>query len=123
MKRKPTLRNKFLLVAFIFSTTISLSAQILIEAPAPADNPNLAGNSPWSAICAGVGGFNQYYAKIAWAGNANTANEFILELSNSNGDFTNAAELVKSVTKTTIVQKNLILNLQSRQSQGDKVIK
>ena len=95
MKRKPTLRNKFLLLAFIFLTTISLSAQILIEAPAPADNPNLAGNSPWSAICAGVGGFNQYYAKIAWAGNANTANEFILELSNSNGDFTNAAELVK----------------------------
>ncbi|MGB5666935.1 MAG: gliding motility-associated C-terminal domain-containing protein [Maribacter sp.] len=95
MKREPTFRNKLFILAFTFMAILPLSAQILVDAPEPADNPNLAGNSPWTAICAGVGGFNQYYAKIAWAGNANSANEFILELSDLNGDFTSAAELAR----------------------------
>ncbi len=95
MKIKTLLRTKVFMAIFMFFALLPLSAQILVDPPEPADNPNLAGNSPWTAICAGVGGFNQYYAKIGWAGNANGSNEFILELSDVTGDFTNATELVK----------------------------
>ncbi len=95
MKITALLRTKVLTTTFMIFAFFPISAQILVDAPQPADNPNLAGNSPWTAICAGVGGFNQYYAKISWAGNANSSNEFILELSNITGDFTNATELVK----------------------------
>ncbi|MGB5498930.1 MAG: gliding motility-associated C-terminal domain-containing protein, partial [Maribacter sp.] len=94
MKRTSKFRLQMFLVAFSLLALAPLSAQILVNAPEPADNPNLAGNSPWTAICAGVGGFNEYYAKISWAGNANSSNEFILELSDATGDFTNAVELV-----------------------------
>lgn len=94
MKRTSKFHIQMFLVAFSLLTLAPLSAQILVNAPEPADNPNLAGNSPWTAICAGVGGFNEYYAKISWAGNANGPNEFVLELSDATGDFTNAVELV-----------------------------
>jgi hypothetical protein len=95
MKIKTLLRTKVFTATFMFFALLPLSAQILVDPPEPADNPNLAGNSPWTAICAGVGGFNQYYAKIGWAGNANSSNEFILELSDVTGNFTNASELAK----------------------------
>ena len=71
-------------------------SQIAIRPPEPAANPNLGGNSPWNAICAGVNGFNQYYATVGWAGTANADNEFILELSDANGDFTNALEVARA---------------------------
>ena len=95
MKAKKMFRTKLLLATFMLLGIFPLSAQILVNAPEPADNPNLAGNSPWTAICAGVGGFNEYYINISWAGTANSANEFILELSDANGDFTNAVELLR----------------------------
>jgi len=93
MKRTSKFLIQMFLVAFSLLSLAPLSAQILVNVPEPADNPNLAGNSPWTAICAGVGGFNQYFAKISWAGNANGPNEFILELSDATGNFTNAVEL------------------------------
>lgn len=95
MKLTSKFHIQMFLVAFSLLAIAPLSAQILVNAPEPADNPNLAGNSPWTAICAGVGGFNEYYAKISWAGTTNSANEFILELSDASGDFTNAVELVR----------------------------
>ncbi len=80
---------------------VQLSAQaIVINAPMPADNPNLAGNSPWPAICAGNGGFNEYFVNIKWAGTANAGNEFILELSDAAGSFSSASTLL------TITDKN-----------------
>ena len=89
---------------FLLSTTVllfsclQLSAQaIVINAPEPADNPNLAGNSAWTAICAGNGGFNEYFVNITWAGTANSGNEFILELSDAAGNF-DAAVTLKTIT-------------------------
>ncbi|WP_051554625.1 T9SS type B sorting domain-containing protein [Maribacter antarcticus] len=80
---------------------VQLSAQaIVVNAPAPADNPNLAGNSPWPAICAGNGGFNEYFVNISWAGTTNTGNEFILELSDAAGNF------AAPTTLSTITNKN-----------------
>ncbi|WP_405411580.1 gliding motility-associated C-terminal domain-containing protein [Maribacter sp. Asnod1-A12] len=71
-----------------------LTAQaIVINAPEPADNPNLSGSTPWSAVCAGSGGFNEYFVNITWIGTANAGNEFILELSDASGSFSNAQTL------------------------------
>lgn len=83
---------------FILFGVVQMTAQaLLINAPEPADNPNLGGNSPWTAICAGNGGFNEYFVNITWAGTANAGNQFILELSDASGNFANAQTL-KTIT-------------------------
>ncbi len=100
MKNYPKI---YILTAFlVLFTATQLSAQaIVINAPAPADNPNLAGNSPWPAICAGNGGFNEYYVNITWAGTANSGNEFILELSDASGSFSAPETLVTITDQNT----------------------
>ncbi|MFD0799702.1 gliding motility-associated C-terminal domain-containing protein [Maribacter chungangensis] len=88
----------FLLLFIAFQA----SAQaIVINAPVPADNPNLAGNSPWPAICAGNGGFNEYFVNITWAGTANAGNEFILELSDASGSFASPETLATITDQNT----------------------
>ncbi len=99
MKNYPKIYS--LTTLLLLCTIVQLSAQaIVINAPAPADNPNLAGNSPWPAICAGNGGFNEYFVNIAWAGTTNAGNEFILELSDASGSF------AAPTTLTTITDQN-----------------
>lgn len=94
-------KNYIFSAILMFFGVIQLTAQaIVINAPQPADNPNLAGNSPWTAICAGNGGFNEYFINITWAGTANTGNQFILELSDGSGSFVNPQTL------QTITDKN-----------------
>ena len=85
----------YILTAFLLMLgAVQASAQaIVVNAPEPADNPNLAGNSPWPAICAGNGGFNEYFVNITWAGTANAGNQFILELSDAGGSFATATTL------------------------------
>ncbi|MCJ7466580.1 MAG: gliding motility-associated C-terminal domain-containing protein [Maribacter sp.] len=83
----------FTLVMLLFAVSNSSAQSIVLNAPQPADNPNLPGNSPWSAICAGNAGFNEFYANITWAGTANGGNEFILELSDAAGNFASPVEL------------------------------
>lgn len=95
MKPRLNFHVRLFLIVFLLFGLNQISAQILVNPPQPADNPNLSGNEPWSAICAGRDGFNQYFINISWAGTANAANEFIFELSNANGDFTNAVELLR----------------------------
>ncbi|WP_282053971.1 gliding motility-associated C-terminal domain-containing protein [Maribacter luteus] len=95
MKSTLNFHARLILIAFMLFGFNQLSAQILVNAPEAADNPNLSGNDAWTAICAGVGGFNQYYVNISWAGTANSGNEFILELSDKDGDFTNPVELTR----------------------------
>lgn len=80
-----------------------LSAQaIVINAPEPADNPNLSGSTPWTAVCAGNSGFNEYFVNITWIGTANAGNEFILELSDATGSFANAQTLQTISDKNTV---------------------
>lgn len=96
-------KNYIFSVILMLFGVIQLTAQaIVINAPEPADNPNLAGNSPWTAICAGNGGFNEYFVNITWAGTANTGNQFILELSDASGSFGNPQTL------QTITDKNAV---------------
>ena len=81
-----------LLLTFFALVTFQISAQIAMLPPEPA-----GGTSGFTKICAGIdsgsGPFNSYDVTIAWGGTANPDNEFILELSNASGDFTNAVEL------------------------------
>lgn len=93
--------HKISLLIMMIMVTGKLMSQIVLNAPQPADNPNLPGNSPWTAICAGNAGFNQYYATISWIGTANAGNSFILELSNASGDFTNAVTLASTNTQNS----------------------
>ncbi|HAF78404.1 MAG TPA: hypothetical protein DCG42_13905 [Maribacter sp.] len=80
-----------------------LSAQaIVLNAPEPADNPNLSGSTPWTAVCAGNSGFNEYFVNITWIGTANAGNEFILELSDATGSFANAQTLQTISDKNTV---------------------
>lgn len=101
MKTKLRISTRLILIVVLHLCFEHVSAQIIMNAPNPADNPNLAGNSPWTAICAGSGGFNEYFAEISWAGTANGDNEFTLELSDASGDFTNALELAKTSAENT----------------------
>lgn len=104
MRTKLFNRNSFSLLTLLLLFTTMASAQVLINAPQPADNPNLPGNSPWSAICAGAnGGFNQYYATVSWVGTPNLDNEWILELSNATGSFASPVELARE-TSNALVQ-------------------
>lgn len=97
------MRSKLLTRINLFLTTVLLLvtsqafSQINVQAPEPAANPNLSGSTPWTAICAGVGGFNQYYAKIDWSGTANEDNDFILELSDANGSFDGTVEVLATI--------------------------
>lgn len=95
-------KNHFLITLFFVFFCLQLSAQaIVINTPVPADNPNLAGNSPWTAICAGNGGFNEYFVNITWAGTANSGNQFILELSDASGNFATPTTLLTITDKNT----------------------
>nr|WP_321415393.1 gliding motility-associated C-terminal domain-containing protein [uncultured Allomuricauda sp.] len=87
--------------AFMLLAIQGVQAQVLYK-PEPAANPNLGGNSPWTAVCASAG-FNQYYVSFNWdpplvASN----NEFVLELSDANGYFSNPTELARVSDKNQV---------------------
>lgn len=83
-----------LALAFVLFGTLSVHAQILNK-PVPADNPNLAGNSAWTAVCASAG-FNEYFVNFTWLPPmVDSSNEFILELSDSDGYFSSPTELAR----------------------------
>jgi gliding motility-associated-like protein len=84
-------------------------AQISILQPVPA-----GGSSGFTKICAGIdsgsGPFNSYDVTIAWGGTANVDNEFVLELSDASGDFTNAIELGRVGDQNAANPKSFDLN-------------
>ncbi len=72
-----------------------------LNKPIPADNPNIAGNSPWTAVCASAD-FNEYFVKFTWnTPLVNSDNSFILELSDANGSFATPTQLASDKTKNT----------------------
>ncbi len=71
-----------------------LTAQVLNK-PVAADNPNLAGNSAWTAACASDS-FNEYFVNFTWSPPLVASdNEFVLELSDANGNFGSPIELAR----------------------------
>lgn len=110
MKTNTTTTLRLFIWMLLFAGTSQLSAQIVMNAPEPA-----GGGSAWTKICAGVdngsGPFNSYDMTISWAGLLpNAGNEFVLELSDATGDFTNAVELARITDQNTNVAKEFDVN-------------
>lgn len=71
----------------------SLMAQTL-------NQPGPSNASSFTASCAGINGFNEYFINFTWSPPlVNSDNEFILELSDANGDFGSPVELARDNTK------------------------
>lgn len=108
MKTNLRIPRLLLLTLFVLAS-FQISAQISMLPPVPA-----GGSSGFTKICAGIdngsGPFNSYDVTIAWGGTANPDNEFILELSDANGDFTNAVELGRVGDQNNANPKNFDLN-------------
>jgi len=88
----------FVLIVMVLGIN-SITAQTLNK-PSPADNPNLAGNSVWTAACASAT-FNEYFINFTWLPTVNSDNEFVLELSDASGSFTSPKELSKVSDKNS----------------------
>ncbi|MCE2613593.1 gliding motility-associated C-terminal domain-containing protein [Flavobacteriaceae bacterium D16] len=100
---KPQLRTSltsiftaFAMLAYLATTAQSLNAPVA----APNQTPP-AGSSPWSQACASDS-FNDYWVNFTWGPPlVNGDNEFILELSDANGDFGSPVELARDNSKNT----------------------
>jgi len=101
--------TRLLLLTLFTLVSFQMSAQIAMLPPVPA-----GGTTGFTSICAGIdngsGPFNSYNITIAWGGTANPDNEFILELSDANGDFTNAVELARVGDQNNANPKNFDVN-------------
>jgi len=85
----------------IFMLVVSGASSQTLNKPIPADNPNLAGNDPWTAACASAS-FNEYFMNFTWSPPlVNSDNEFILELSDANGIFGSPIELARLADRNT----------------------
>ncbi|PRX56904.1 gliding motility-associated C-terminal domain-containing protein [Flagellimonas meridianipacifica] len=79
---------------------LRISAQVLNQ-PEAAPNPNLGSSFPWTAACASAS-FNEYFVNFTWNFPlVESNNEFILELSDSNGNFGAPVELARVADKNT----------------------
>lgn len=98
---RPIHPNRILQVVCVcFVLSIEMNAQVLNK-PVPADNPNLPGNSAWTAACASSD-FNEYFVNFTWNPPlVNGDNEFILELSDGNGNFSSPTELARVSDQNT----------------------
>jgi len=107
---KTNLQFLRLMVLTLFAlVSFQMSAQISMLPPVPA-----GGSSGFTKICAGIdsgfGPFNSYDVTIAWGGTANSDNEFVLEISDANGDFTNPIELGRVGDQNSANPKSFDLN-------------
>lgn len=105
MKTKLFNCTRLFVMAFLLLGASQVSGQLLINAPEPAGNPNFGGtptSGEWPRICAGISGFNQYFATVSWVGTPNTDNEWILELSDVNGSFGSAVELARESSNIAV---------------------
>ncbi|RDY59804.1 gliding motility-associated C-terminal domain-containing protein [Flagellimonas nanhaiensis] len=101
MKKKSSLYSILVLTcACMLLGTSFLGAQVLNK-PVATGNPNLGGGSAWTAACASVD-FNEYFVNFTWSPPlVNSDNEFVLELSDSNGNFGSPVELARASDKNT----------------------
>ncbi len=109
---KPNTRTtlRFLTLAILLLCVGNVTAQIAMRPPVPA-----GGAGAFTKICAGIdtgsGPFNSYDITISWAGALpNAGNEFILELSDANGDFTTPIELARVTDQNTNTAKEFDVN-------------
>ncbi len=114
---RPKLLKCYLLTMCCFFAVQMVCAQTLNK-PVPADNPNLPGNSAWTAACASDD-FNEYFVNFTWNPPlVGSTNEFILELSDANGSFSSATELARTASENTNFDFDFQFNL-PQDTQGD----
>ena len=74
-----------------------------LSAPTAAPNPNLGSTEAWTAACASAS-FNEYFVNFTWNPSpalVGSTNEFILELSDANGNFDSPTELARVGDRNT----------------------
>lgn len=101
MRANLTFLQKFLFCILLLLGTCGIHAQIL-NAPTPAPNQTPpVGSSPWTQACASDS-FNDFWVNFTWSPPlVNSGNEFVLELSDENGNFSSPVELARDGTKNT----------------------
>lgn len=101
MKKWPSHSDLSLVLLAFLIGLCNLDAQILNQ-PAPASNPNLGGNTPWTAACASDS-FNEFFVNFTWNPPlVESDNQFILELSDTTGNFANPLVLDSANDRNTI---------------------
>ncbi len=107
--KKPTTHLKKTIFCFLFYIfSVNAFTQTLYT-PTPIKNPNFGGSgSPWTSACASAS-FNEYFVNFTWSAfpAVNSNNTFVLELSNSSGDFTSPVTLATITDKNTIKDFNI----------------
>ncbi len=102
MKQILRYKIRFFISILLFCSGILASAQTLKKPEAAPNQSPPPGSSPWVQACAS-GSFNDYWVNFTWSPPlVNSSNEFILELSDANGDFTNPVELARDGSKNTV---------------------
>lgn len=100
---RPKLHTPPYFFAFLFLLLgpVVSNAQVL-NAPVAAPNQTPPpGTTPWDKACASDS-FNDYWAEFTWNPPlVNSSNEFILELSDATGNFSNAVELAREDSQNT----------------------
>jgi hypothetical protein len=102
MKTKLFFSLRVLLLPVILLVIGSVQAQVL-NAPVAAPNQTPPpGSTPWNRACASAS-FNDYWVRFTWnPPMVNTNNEFVLELSDADGNFGSPVELARDGSKNLV---------------------
>lgn len=93
--------KKLMLTACVALLTSAITFGQVLNKPEPAPNPNIGATSPWTAACASED-FNEYFVNFTWSPPlVDSANEFILELSDATGNFDSPTELDRASDQNT----------------------
>ncbi len=102
MKTKLFFSLRVLLLPVVLLAIGNVQAQVL-NAPVAAPNQTPPpGSTPWNRACASAS-FNDYWVRFTWnPPMVNTDNEFILELSDADGNFGSPVELARDGSKNLV---------------------
>ncbi|MEY8020392.1 gliding motility-associated C-terminal domain-containing protein [Muriicola sp. SD30] len=102
MKTKLFYNIRVLLLPVFLLVLSNMHSQVL-NAPVAAPNQTPPpGSTPWNKACASSS-FNDYWVRFTWnPPMVNTDNEFILELSDPDGDFSSPVELARDGSKNLV---------------------
>lgn len=100
----------------VFASTMAFGQ--VLNKPEPAPNTNIGATEPWTAACASDS-FNEYFVNFTWSPPlVDSANEFILELSDASGNFDSATELDRVADQNTTFDFDFTFSL-ATDVQGD----
>ncbi len=102
MKTKLFYIVRFMMLPIFLLGLGSMHAQVLNAPEAAPNQTPPAGATPWNRACAS-GSFNDYWVQFTWnPPMVNTDNEFVLELSDADGNFSSPVELARDGTKNLV---------------------